>query len=102
MEVTLQSLDDCPGWKTTASYLFTLVGEGWDVVIGYEPIDTHRLAVARDFHGSPTVLIDGADPFADEKATIGLACRTYPTEDGPARSPSMSQLRQAVAIAIKE
>ena len=102
MEITIQYFADCPNWKTTAAHLNTLVGEGLDATIDYEPIDTHELAVARDFHGSPTVLIDGHDPFADKDAPIGLACRIYVTDHGPAGSPSISQLRHAIATASKE
>lgn len=96
MEITLQYFDGCPNWKTTAAHLSRLVEEGLDGIIGYELIDTFDLAVARGFHGSPTLLIDGVDPFADEDAPVGLACRIYLTEQGPAGSPSLSQLRHAI------
>ena len=102
MDITLQYFDGCPNWKTTAAHLSTLVSEGLDATIGYELVDTHDLAVARGFRGSPTVLIDGVDPFADEDAPVGLACRLYPTEHGPAGTPSMSQLRHAITTADKE
>lgn len=64
--------------------------------IGYELINTYEAAVARGFRGSPTVLIDGVDAFADMDAPFGLTCRVYRTEDGYAGSPSMPQLRQAI------
>lgn len=99
MEITLQYFDGCPNWKTTAAHLATLVGEGLDATVEYELIDTHELAVARDFHGSPTVLIDGVDPFADDNAPVGLACRVYETEDGYAGSPTLDQLRAVIATA---
>jgi hypothetical protein len=97
MEITVQYFDGCPNWKTTAAHLTALVGEGLDATIDYELIDTHELAAARDFHGSPTVLIDGVDPFADDSAPVGLACRVYKTEDGYAGSPTVDQLRVAIA-----
>jgi hypothetical protein len=99
MEITLQYFDGCPNWKTTAAHLATLVGEGLDAGVDYELIDTHELAVARGFHGSPTVLIDGVDPFADDNAPVGLACRVYQTEDGYAGSPTLDQLRTVIATA---
>ncbi|HJQ90725.1 MAG TPA: thioredoxin family protein [Acidimicrobiia bacterium] len=101
MEITIQYFDGCPNWKTTAAHLSTLVNEGLDATISYELINTHELAVARDFHGSPTVLIEGEDPFADKNAPTGLACRMYVTDHGPAGSPSLSQLRHAIATAGK-
>jgi len=45
-----------------------------------------------DFHGSPTVLIDGVDPFADWNAPIGVACRVYATPAGLDGAPSVEQL----------
>ena len=101
MEITLQYFDGCPNWKTTAAHLSTLVDEGLDAKIVYELIETHELAVARGFHGSPTVLINDVDPFAAQDAPVGLACRIYTTDHGPAGSPSLSQLRQASATAGK-
>lgn len=102
MRITLQYFDGCPNWKTTATHLSTLTAEGLDATIGYEQIETHEAAVARGFRGSPTVLIDGIDPFADENPPVGLACRVYQTEDGHAGSPSFSQLRHVIDTASKE
>lgn len=101
-EVVVQYFEDCPNWKTTSAYLSTLVDEGLDFAAGYELIETHESAVARGFRGSPTVLVNGIDPFAETDAPIGLACRIYPTEDGPAGSPSLSQLRHAITTAGNE
>jgi hypothetical protein len=97
LQITLQYFDSCPNWETTAAHLSTLIGEGLHATIGYELINTHEAAVARGFRGSPTVLIGGVDPFADANAPIGLACRVYRTEVGFAGSPSLPQLRQAIA-----
>jgi hypothetical protein len=98
MEVTLQYFEGCPNWKTTAAHLATLVDRGLDVTIGYELIDSHETAVARGFRGSPTVLKDGVDVFADGDAPVGLTCRIYQNENGRAGSPSLSQLRQALGV----
>lgn len=95
-KVSLQYLEGCPNWQTTADHLARLADEGLDVLIDHEIIDSHEIAVARGFHGSPTVLVDGVDPFADENTPIGLACRVYRTPHGIAGSPTLSQLRQAL------
>jgi hypothetical protein len=99
MNITLQYFDGCPNWKTTAGDLNRLVQEGLDATISFELIETHEAAVARGFRGSPTVLIDDVDPFTDEHAPVGLACRVYPTERGFAGSPTLAQLRQAITAA---
>jgi hypothetical protein len=55
------------------------------------PEDAERLR----FVGSPTVLVDGRDPFTDG-GTFGLSCRVYPTLDGLAGAPTVEQLREAL------
>jgi len=96
MDVTLQYFDGCPNWQTTAAHLSFLVDGGLDIAIQYELIASHEEAVNRGFRGSPTVLIEGTDPFANQEAPVGLACRIYRTEDGIAGTPSLSQLRTAI------
>jgi hypothetical protein len=68
-------------------------------VITYE-IDTDDEAAARGMSGSPTLLIDGVDPFATPELDTGVSCRIYRDEDGrmiPA--PSAAQLRDAICSA---
>lgn len=97
MEVTLQYFDGCPNWKTAEKHLHKLVAEGWDLTVRRQRIEDHQTAEQCGFRGSPTVLIDGVDPFADKDAPIGLSCRIYRTEEGSAGTPTLEQLRQAVA-----
>ncbi len=97
MEITLQYFDDCANWQTTDGYLKTLIADhSLDAEVRYQLIDTPEAAAEQGFRGSPTVLVDGSDPFADRDAPIGLACRIYQTETGPAGSPSLAQLEQAL------
>ena len=100
VEVTLQYFDGCPNWETTDRHLATLLAEGLKAIVAYEPIDSHQAAVERGFRGSPTVLIDGVDPFTDRRLLIGLTCRLYQTESGLAGSPTLDQLREAIASAL--
>ena len=99
--ITLQYFDGCPNWETTDQTLAILLAEGWDATVEYELIDSYEKAMERGFHGSPTVLVDGVDPFADKDTVPGLACRIYKTDAGPTGSPSMDQLRRALARAAK-
>jgi hypothetical protein len=54
--------------------------------------EAHRLG----FRGSPTVLVDGVDPFAEPGAPVGVACRVYATPAGPEGAPSVEQLKDAL------
>ena len=99
MNVTLQYFDGCPNWKETNAHLAALQDEGVDFVVSHQLIETQEAAEAAGFRGSPTVVIGGIDPFADPDAPVGLACRVYPTGDGYAGSPTLEQLRSAIATA---
>jgi hypothetical protein len=100
IEVTLQYFDGCPNWETTDRHLSTLVAEGLKATVVYEPFDSHEAAAECGFRGSPTVLLDGVDPFADRRPLVGLTCRLYQTESGLAGSPTLNQLREAIAGAL--
>jgi hypothetical protein len=101
IRITLQYFDGCPNWETTDQTLAMLLAEGWDAHVERELIDSYDRAVQRGFPGSPTVLVDGVDPFAEGEMPPALACRVYQTDTGRAGSPSIDQLRQAIARAEK-
>ncbi len=63
-------------------------------------IATQEEAERRGFTGSPTILVDGSDPFAAPGAVPALACRVYRTHAGdPAGIPPLRELRQALSRA---
>lgn len=95
MDVTLLYFDGCPNWKTTHYILERLAPQfGFEVVKEKVagPDDAQRLG----FHGSPTVLIDGVDPFADKGAPITYSCRVYQTPQGLRGSPTREMLEVAL------
>lgn len=97
MEITLQYFDDCPNWKVTDRHLHSFIAEqALDATVRYQLIDTPEAAAEHGFRGSPSVLIDGSDPFAEPDAPVGLSCRIYLTESGPAGSPTIHQLKRAI------
>jgi len=99
MKVTLQYFDGCPNWRLVESHLGILKDEGLDLDVSHQLIETPEAAVEFGFRGSPTIVIDGVDPFADPDAPVGLSCRVYRTGDGFAGSPSLDQLRKAISAA---
>jgi hypothetical protein len=64
-------------------------------------ISTEAAATAAGMNGSPTLLINGRDPFPNPKdCDCGVACRIYRDEHGQAvPAPSVAQVRAAVAAA---
>ncbi|KOU36500.1 hypothetical protein ADK54_33240 [Streptomyces sp. WM6378] len=51
------------------------------------------------FTGSPTILADGRDPFAEPGRAPGVACRVYRSADGLAGVPALDELRDALRTA---
>ena len=99
MKVVVQYFESCPGWRVVARGIEDLIERhGLEVDLRYQRVETLEEARAHGFHGSPTILVDGRDPFAGEDAEVCFACRIYRTETGPAPSPSIEQLAHALGI----
>lgn len=97
MEITLQYFDGCPNWEVLDRRLAEALDGRSDVRVTRQRVETAEDAERLGFHGSPTVLVDGVDPFADEHAPVGLACQVFSTPAGLAGSPTVDQLRAAIA-----
>ena len=95
--VVLQYFDGCPSWKPVDEHLRLLAGE-----VGFA-LELRRVtdadAESIGFRGSPTILVDGRDPFGGDHRPGGLSCRIYQTPDGPAGSPTLRQLRDVLGAA---
>ena len=96
MNVTLLYFDDCPNWLVADGHLRTLAAEHPEMVIERRIVNTVEEAEATQFRGSPSIMVDGVDPFADLDTPVGLSCRVYKTPAGLAGSPTLDQLRSAV------
>jgi hypothetical protein len=97
MDITLLYFEDCPNWKTTETHLSVLARELPDLKISCHLVDTAEEAERIRFRGSPSILLDGVDAFADSDSPVGLSCRVYQTPAGPAGSPTLDQLREVLA-----
>lgn len=98
-DVRLMYFDDCPNWRIAQARLKeALAGIGADPdAVVYERVTTIEQAEALGFRGSPTIRVDGTDPFADPGAPTGLACRIYWTASGVQPAPSVEQLQAVLA-----
>lgn len=100
MQVTLRYMEGCPNWRAVDEELAHLAGE-LDFEVRHERVETPEEAERLAFRGSPTVLLDGRDPFADGDEPVGLSCRVYPTADGYRGAPTRVQLREALQRAAR-
>lgn len=94
--VEVVHIAECPNWADTAQDLRELLAElgHADIAVGVRTVVSGDDALAVRFAGSPTVLIDGVDPYPHGEPTGDLACRVYLTEVGLRGRPSRTQLRQ--------
>jgi hypothetical protein len=96
MDVQLLYFEDCPSWQDTAAHLQTLASEIDGLTITNVVVNTPELAEHHNFRGSPSIKVDGTDPFSNENDPVGLSCRIYQTPEGPAGTPTLSQLRSVL------
>ncbi|MGO4244080.1 thioredoxin family protein, partial [Janibacter sp. RAF20_2_2] len=70
---------------------------GVDVDVEKILVTTPEQADEWSFRGSPSILVDGEDHFAEPGAPVGLSCRLYRTPDGVEGSPTVEQLVQVLS-----
>ena len=100
MHVTVLAVPDCPNVMLLEERLAQVLQGRRDVTISRQVIADHDEATRWGMHGSPTILVDGVDPFAGPGQSASVSCRLYRDGDGQAHgAPSASQLRQAIATA---
>lgn len=95
MKLELLYFDDCPNWKIAAERL-NAIATRRGLLVERRLVATAEEAEAARFRGSPTILVDGLDPFASGDEPFGLACRVYQTPAGPAGSPTVDQLEAVI------
>lgn len=99
VEVRLLYFDGCPHWSVAEERLRLALasmgsgGQAIERVLVETPEDAERLG----FIGSPTVVVNGRDPFAKGGEQSALACRVYSTPQGPAGSPTIEQLVEVLS-----
>lgn len=99
MRLELLYFDECPNWRVLDARLKEALGElgRADIVPERRHVETPEQAEELRFIGSPSIRIDGIDPFASGAEPIGLACRLYTTPTGRSGSPTTAQLLEVLA-----
>jgi len=98
MELTLLTVPACPNAGTFQERLAVALADHPGVIVRRREVGDERAAAEAGMHGSPTLLIDGVDPFAAPDQAPSLSCRLYRDETGrPGPAPSVDALRRALA-----
>jgi hypothetical protein len=97
VDVTVLYFAGCPSWQTMVERVHTAAKQaGVPVSVTTLAVETIEEAQRVGFAGSPTVWLEGTDPFEQPDAVPALACRVYATADGLAGSPTVGQLVDAL------
>jgi hypothetical protein len=100
MELTLLTVAGCPHAAVFEERLAVALAGHPGAVLRRRVIATERAAADAGMHGSPTLLVDGTDPFARPGEATSLSCRLYPSGAGAAGGvPSVAALRAALSRA---
>lgn len=98
MHLIVLAVPDCPNVKLLDQRLAQLLKGRPDVAVSHRVVEDPDEAARRGMHGSPTLLVDGIDPFADPGQHASVSCRLYRGRYGrPDGAPSLRQLRQAIS-----
>jgi hypothetical protein len=98
MKLEILHIADCPGVVLLEQRIAeAIAGVRAEVVIARRVFDSDSAATDVGMTGSPTLLIDGHDPFAEPGLRASLSCRLYRADGGEVdRAPSVTALRAAL------
>ena len=93
------TVPDCPNAPVLDERLAAILAATRGVSVTRRVITNERDAAAAGMRGSPTLLVDGVDPFADTATPTSMSCRIYRDGGGPsAGAPSTAALRDALGL----
>jgi hypothetical protein len=99
MKLELLQVRDCPNAAVLAARISELAHDRAGLQIIRQVVTTEEDAERLGMTGSPTLLADGADPFARPGQKPSISCRLYHDEHGrPGPAPSLGQLRAALHL----
>ena len=91
-------LDGCPHWQLAhARAKLAAEALGCRIVIESRRVQPAEEAEKLQFAGSPTLLIDGVDPFELPAGPPALGCRLYQTNEGLQGAPSQADLEEVIS-----
>ena len=96
MELTVLLVPGCPTAAVLRQRLAEVLAGRADVRVAWREVGDAGEAVRLGMHGSPTLLVNGVDPFVREGEVASLSCRL------PGGVPSAEQLRTVLAEGLAD
>jgi hypothetical protein len=97
MDLTVLAVPGCPNASVLERRLGAALADRPGVTISRREITSQAEAARWQMPGSPTLLVNGKDPFADPGTVPAVACRLYRGDDGRIDgAPTEAALRLAL------
>ena len=97
MEIDLLYVAECPNRTVARDHLeLALAQTRSAAVVREREIRSGEEASRLGMRGSPTILIDGRDPFVGAAGPTALSCRLYRSDVGFSGAPTVEQLVEAL------
>jgi hypothetical protein len=97
MEIELLYVRDCPNREIARNVVdLALARTQLTAIVRQREVHSSAEAQRLGMRGSPTILIDGDDPFAAGPNPAGMACRLYPGDAGFGGAPTLGQVVEAL------
>ena len=97
MDIDLLYVADCPNHAIArARVQIALDRMQLTAVVGEREVQSSEEAARLGMRGSPTILIDGHDPFAGGTDPSALSCRLYRSDPGFSGAPTVEQIVEAL------
>ncbi|KJS63341.1 DsbA family protein [Streptomyces rubellomurinus] len=98
MELTILAVPDCPNAPLLRERLAEALARQHAPAVTSHVVTDAEQAERLGMHGSPTLLINGSDPFTEPGQPASLSCRLFRDMDGAVSgAPSVDQLRRALS-----
>jgi hypothetical protein len=96
VKLTILAVPECPNAPLLLEHLTQALAGRPATEITWREVTDEEQAEHLGMHGSPTLLINGIDPFAVPGQPASLSCRLYRDRGTVCGTPSTGQLRDAL------
>jgi hypothetical protein len=97
MEIELLYISKCPNRTVARGHIDRALARArLSAVVREREVQSGEEAAHLGMRGSPTILVDGRDPFVETADSTALSCRLYRSEVGFSGAPTVEQLVEAL------
>ena len=102
MQIDVFAVPDCPNLSDAVTRVHTALARAGikDAAVRTRVVVDLAEAEIFGMRGSPTILIDGRDPFAADESPASISCRLYRSASGMSGCPSIDELVEAINATV--